>query len=457
MGTEATGKDLRRGKGHSGWRFPEELRIAGLYVLFAVLWILLSDRVVHAIAGNLSQESRLQTIKGIAFVVITAAWLLWLLRRAFKLRDSAIAQANSACERFELVARASNDAIYDWDLITNRIWWSDGFQNLFGYVMSELEPTIESWTNRVHPEDKERAVNGLHKAIESGRKYWSDEYRFRRKDGSYASLYDQGTIFHNEEGKPVRMLGGMMDITARKVAEEQLDLSRRQMRALSARLESLREEERTRISREVHDELGQLLTGLKMDVRWAEKRISEIDGHMPQLHPILDKLVEASELADQTIECVQKISEELRPGVLDNLGLATAIKHEAKRFQDRSGIACRTKLPEVFPDLKEKVATAMFRIFQETLTNIARHAKATEVDIELTQDKEHIVLEVRDNGQGISAENLANPRSLGLLGMKERATLLGGEIVFERATPQGTQVTLRIPELANDTSFWELV
>jgi two-component system sensor histidine kinase UhpB len=379
------------------------------------------------------------------------------LRRAFRLRDSAISRARAACERFELVARASNDAIYDWDLITNRIWWSDGFQNLFGYTMSELEPTIESWTNRVHPEDKERAIDGLHKAIESGRKFWSDEYRFRRKDGSYAYLHDQGTIFHNEEGKPVRMLGGMMDITARKVAEEQLDLSRRQMRALSARLESMREEERTRISREVHDELGQLLTGLKMEVRWAEKRISEIDGHMPQLHPILDKLVEASELADQTIECVQKIGEELRPGVLDNLGLAAAIKHEAKRFQDRSAIACHTKLPEVFPDLKEKVATAMFRIFQETLTNVARHAEATAVHIELRQDQEHIVLEVRDNGKGISAENLANPRSLGLLGMKERAALLGGEIVFERATPQGTQVTLRIPEQANDTSFWELV
>jgi two-component system, NarL family, sensor histidine kinase UhpB len=456
MGTNATGDGLKRGKGHD-WRFPAELRVAASYVLFAGLWVLLSDRLVQMVAGSLAHESRLQTIKGIGFVVITAGWLFLLLQGAFKQRDSAIARARAACERFELVARASNDAIYDWDLVTNRIWWSDGFQNLFGWDTSELEPTIESWTNRVHPEDKQRAVDGLHKAIESGRKFWSDEYRFRRKDGSYAFLYDQGTIFFNAQGKPVRMLGGMTDITARKVAEEQLDLSRRQMRALSARLESMREEERTRISREVHDELGQLLTGLKMDVRWAEKRISEMDGQAPQLHPILDKLVEASDLADQTIECVQKIGEELRPGVLDTLGLATAIKHEAIRFQERSGIVCHTKLPEVLPDLKDNVATAMFRIFQETLTNIVRHSQASEVSIALSQKDEHIVLEVRDNGKGISPENLANPRSLGLLGMKERATLLGGEILFERTVPEGTLVRLRIPELANDTSFWELV
>ena len=436
---------------------PGEIFVVIYYLLFSAFWVLLSDRVVLLVAKDPAHEARLQTTKGLAFITATAVLLYWLLYRSFRKRERAVSLAHDACERFELVARASNDAIWDWDLATNEIWWSEGFKELFGYAREELEPTIESWTKRLHPDDLDRAVAGLHGVIESGGHLWYDEYRFRRKDGKYAYVYDRGFVIHNGKGKPVRMVGGMTDVTAKKEAEEQVELSRRQMRALSARLESLREEERTRISREIHDELGQMLTGLKMDLRWVENRLAKLDGAVADLNPVVDKVVGASELADQTLNRVQNIAAELRPGVLDNLGLAMAIKYEAKRFEDRTGIRCKVNLPESPPDMKAEVETAIFRILQEALTNVTRHSQATEAQIDFCLQGDDVFLELRDNGKGISADALANPRSIGLVGMRERALLLGGEIKFESLSSGGTLVTLRIPECANDTKFWELV
>ena len=442
-----------------GWRaaIPGEARIALYFLLFAVLWIFFSDRVVQWVTGDVIQSARLQTAKGLLFMGVVAGWLYFVLRRSFKKRERAVALACKASERFELVARASNDAIWDWNLVTNEIWWSEGFHYLFGYPIHELEPTIESWTKRLHPEDRERAIADIHKVIDSGGATWSDEYRFCCKDGSYVDVYDQGFVIHNSEGKPVRMVGGMMDVTARKRAERQVELSRRQMRALSARQGTFREEERTRLAREIHDQLSQMLTGLKMDLRWTEKRFAELNGSQPQFQPIRDKLAEASELADQTIECVQNIAADLRPSVLDHLGLPMAIKFEAERFHKRTGITVTLRLIENVPELKSEVAVAMFRIFQESLTNVARHSGATELGIHLSREGDNFVLIVKDNGKGISPEALKNPRSLGLLGMKERASLLDGEVRFEMPPGGGTLVMLEVPKEANDTKFWELV
>ena len=433
---------------------PAEVRIALIFLLAAALWIFLSDEVVAWVAGDLSQSTRLQTIKGFFFVTVMGAWLYWMLRKAFQKRDHALALAAKTAERFELVARASNDAIWDWNLITNEIWWSEGFHDLFGYRTQELEPTIESWTRRLHPDDRERAIEKIHKVIDSGGEDWSDEYRFRCKDGSYADVYDQGFVVHDAAGKPVRMVGGMMDVTPRKRAEAQLDLSRRQMRALSARQETMRERERTRIAREIHDQLGQMLTALKMDLRWVEKQLKDRNG---ELMPVRDKLADATDLADQTIECVQNIAADLRPSVLDHLGLPTALRFETERFHKRAGLDVTLHSVEEVPELKPEVAGAMFRIFQEALTNVVRHSEATAIDIRLSQKDKDLILEVKDNGKGISPEALANPRSLGLLGMKERASLLGGEVMLQPAAAGGTVVTLRVPKAANDTKFWELV
>jgi two-component system sensor histidine kinase UhpB len=433
-----------------------EILLVLLYLVFAGLWVMFSDQAIEWLASGAKNLPWIQALKGLVFIGPTALLLHVLLRRSFRQLETAVDVARNASERFELVARASNDAIWDWNLITDELWWSEGFQNLFGYPKHELEPDIKSWTTRLHEEDRERTLAGIHKVIESGETTWSDEYRFRRRDGTFAIVYDRGFVIHDGNGKPIRMVGGMMDVTARKQAEEQLELSRRQMRALTARLESLREEERTRISREIHDELGQMLTGLKMDLRWAEKKLSNME-EQTELNPILDKIVDASELTDQTINCVQRIAMELRPGVLDHLGLPTAIKYEAKRFEDRSGVNCNIYLSDLSIELKPNVSTIIFRILQEALTNAARHAHATKVDIDLYEQAGEIVLQIRDDGKGISTDDVDSPRSLGLVGMKERASLLQGSITFQRAPTGGTMVTLKVPRSANDTSFWDLV
>jgi signal transduction histidine kinase len=244
----------------------------------------------------------------------------------------------------------------------------------------------------------------------------------------------------------------MSDVTARRQAEQKLAQSHRQLRALSARLECMREEERTRIAREIHDELGQLLTGLKMDLRWIENRLSGQDAPA-SLNRVLDKVVEATELVDATISSVQKIAADLRPGALDTLGLAAAIQHEATRFQGRTGIAARVHVPEPPPLVPGPAATAVFRILQEALTNVARHAGGTEVTIDLREEGERVVLQVRDNGRGLRPVELEHPKSLGLLGMRERAMLLGGEMDFASGPGGGTVVTLRLPRAAPEHSL----
>jgi PAS domain S-box-containing protein len=234
------------------------------------------------------------------------------------------------------------------------------------------------------------------------------------------------------------------DITARKRSEWLGLIYRDQLRALSARIETMREAERTRISREIHDELGQMLTGIKMDLRWVEHRLDEF-GEDRRVNPILDKLVVTAELADATIKVVQRIAAELRPGILDKLGLPTALQYEAARFEERTGIACRLVVPGDALPLRPEVATAFFRIFEETLTNVTRHAKATAVEVELQPVADDWRLEIRDNGQGMAGVDLQNPKSLGLLGMQERASLLGGGVSFAPRPGGGTVVTVRIP------------
>ena len=225
----------------------------------------------------------------------------------------------------------------------------------------------------------------------------------------------------------------------RRRAEEQLRRSHEQLRALTSYLQYVREEERTRISREVHDELGQALTGLKMDLSW-------LAGHLPRHdRALLHKIKTMMSGIDATIHTVRRISTELRPGILDSLGLVAAIEWQASEFQTRTGICCNvtTTVSETLWD--QDFTTAFFRIFQETLTNIIRHAKATLVEVKLAVEGDRLVLTVADNGRGITEDEMVNTRSIGLIGMRERAALVGGEISFQGAPGRGTTVTVRIP------------
>jgi len=228
--------------------------------------------------------------------------------------------------------------------------------------------------------------------------------------------------------------------SAHRRAEEQLRESHEQLRALSVYLQSVREEERTRIAREVHDELGQALTGCKLDLSW-------IAGRLPRdQKELVEKTRALSAHIDSTIQMVRRIATELRPGILDHLGLAAALEWQANEFQTRTGIQCDVHSSLNEPELSPDLNTTFFRIFQETLTNVIRHAGATRVAVELREQDGSVVLEVRDNGRGISRAEITNTKSMGLLGMRERAALLGGEFKIGRvARSEGTRVTVSIP------------
>jgi PAS domain S-box-containing protein len=227
------------------------------------------------------------------------------------------------------------------------------------------------------------------------------------------------------------------DLSEMKRAEQELRASSEQLRNLAAHLLSVREEERSRISREVHDELGQSLTAVKMDLAWLAGRLPGKNGQM------LKRIRSTRQLADSIIQSIRRISTELRPAVLD-LGLAAAVEWQVQEFEARSGIQCKVRLltREV---VASNASTAMFRIFQETLTNVARHAKATRAEVVLQKQRDRLVLLIHDNGRGFDQADPSLSNSLGLLGMRERAAILGGRVNISSAPGKGTTVTAWIP------------
>ncbi len=222
-----------------------------------------------------------------------------------------------------------------------------------------------------------------------------------------------------------------------------IELAREKFHKLSTRLQGLREEERTRIAREIHDELGQLLTGIKMELRLAENRLS--DNGERAVNQTIDKRVENAELVDDTIASVQRISAGLRPSTLDHLGLGTALLDEAGQFTQRTGIPCAIVVEDLPESLPSEISTTAFRIFQESLTNIARHAEAHRIDSRVSCDRNLLRLMIHDDGKGIDPAAADDPKSLGLIGMLERAEHVGGEVVFLRHPDKGTDVILTVP------------
>lgn len=313
---------------------------------------------------------------------------------------------------------------------------------LYDYGLGEQE-LIGRSHYEVFPEMPER-WKAIHLRCLAGAVEKSDEDSFRRAGGSLNWVRWELRPWHEATGE----IGGIIlfseVITERKRAEELIKESNERLRALSARLQVVREEEGTRIAREIHDELGGALTGLKWDLERIERTLSETaDGSA--LLPAREKIGVMTRAIDETINVVRRISSELRPGVLDDLGLVAAIEWQAEQFQERTGIACKCEPhPEDAP-LSKARSSAVFRILQEILTNVLRHAEATSVRISMTEDDGQFVLEVEDDGKGITEAEESGPRSLGLLGMRERAQLVGGEVEVGGTPGRGTKVTVRVP------------
>jgi len=229
----------------------------------------------------------------------------------------------------------------------------------------------------------------------------------------------------------------------RKRAEEQIKATSEQLRALMTSLSSAREEEGIRIAREIHDELGAALTSLRWDLEEMERINAERNPEpVSALHT---KIRGMFALIDSTIDVVRRISSELRPSILDDLGLASAVEWQTQQFQKRTGIQCRCECVVDSLNLNAELSTAVFRIFQEALTNVLRHAQATRIDVTIEEEAGDLLLTIRDNGRGIQHSEKTSTSALGLLGMRERANLIGGRIEIVGVDGKGTTVTLRVP------------
>ena len=341
-------------------------------------------------------------------------------------------------KKFRLLFNSINDAVFVIQLSSSKTYGdfvevNDVALNQLGYSKEEFLKLSPSAI--IQP----KFIDEFNKAMEKLKteKHVIYELVHKAKDRKLYTVEVNSHLFEYE-GKPT-VLSIARDITERKQSEEKLKKTSSVLRNLASHLQSIREEERSLIAREIHDDLGQTLTVLKINVSLLSNKLRK---DQKQLKEKVDNTIK---LIDDAVERVQRITAKLRPGILDELGIIPAIEWQAQEFQNLTGIKCMLSLPEDEIKLDAEKSTAVFRIFQEALTNVMRHSRAKSVLISLQTDKDNLFLKVKDNGIGINSEQLKDFKSLGIIGMKERALILGGEVTIDGITGKGTEVVVEMP------------
>ncbi|WP_165759082.1 PAS domain-containing sensor histidine kinase [Niastella yeongjuensis] len=316
---------------------------------------------------------------------------------------------------------------------------NNAFTETFGYTRDDI-PTRKDWLSKAYPDENYRNMVLAARELLAQRPELKArttlicQFEVTCKDGSKKHIE-----FSASSGEK-NLYVVANDITGKVKAEQELKESHRQLRELSSYLENIREEERKHISREIHDELGQQLTLLKIDLMQMSKKLK------PEEQEMIEKMKQADQLLAETMRSVRKIATQLRPSILDNLGLVSALEWQSREFEKNFGIRCVFESLLFEPQFSTKQSNALFRIYQEALTNIARHACATRVDAVLSQEANRIVLEIRDNGRGFN-NDMTSKKTLGLKGMEERALMIDGDFRIESKPGEGTYIQISIPIL----------
>ena len=336
------------------------------------------------------------------------------------------------------IVESSDDAIFGISCEGVIQSWNRGAEKLYGYTAAEM---IGAPVSLLAPRNHLGEIARLRDQLNCGDDVQRYETVRVRKDGSQVDVLTTLSTIKGAGGRVIAASIIAHDITKRRRAQQELERSLEQLRALGARLQNVREEERKLLAREIHDQLGQALTAIKIDLfAWVSRT-----GGDPQNPP--NEASALLRLVDETIKRVRRIATELRPGILDDLGLVAAIEWAGEDFEARTGIKCRLDLPRENIAISPEQATAIFRILQESLTNVVRHAAASEVKIRLGEKEKELILLVQDNGKGMRMDKLSRTRSLGILGMHERALVFGGEVIIKAAPGKGTTVRVRIPQV----------
>lgn len=320
---------------------------------------------------------------------------------------------------------------WEMDIAKGTLAWSDEVYRIFGLSPQACAVNYETVLRYVHRQDRGLVESAVKEALQA-RKPFRLDHRILLDDGTERVVHEEAEIIYDADGRPIKMIGTVQDITERKQAEDAL-------RELSSHLQTVREEERARIAREIHDELGGTLAAIKFDLSLPMRQEDKDFSGASQRNPEIIRLVDAA------IVSLRRIMADLRPSVLDDLGLWAALEWLAGEFQARMGIATTFRIKGEEMAIEPNRATALFRIVQEALNNVAKHAQATRVTITATTGDTEVSIRIRDNGCGMTREARRKPKSFGIVGMTERAQAFNGTIKIHSRLHAGTSIIIRLP------------
>jgi PAS domain S-box-containing protein len=345
-------------------------------------------------------------------------------------------------ERLQLAFAGAQEGIWDWDLETNAVVYSSRWKQMLGYGDDEIEPHISAWERLVHPEDRKTA-DAAHAAVSRGQPTYEAEFRLRHKDGHYVHVLSRGFPVRRDAGGPVvRIVGTHFDLTQRHQRE-----SERARTELLARMVFVQEDERRRIARDMHDQFGEHLTALSMEIA----SLKDLCGTRTDLAARALTLDAIAERLDQDVE---QLVWRLRPTALDDLGLRAALTNYVQEWSGRHGVAAEVHTSGLLDDrLASEVETALYRIAQEALNNVAKHARAQRVEVLLERRPDCVLLIIEDDGVGFDVAKAAGGRhGFGLAGMQERAALVGANLEIETTPGQGTTILVRMAMAAGNAA-----
>jgi signal transduction histidine kinase len=415
---------------HSAARFVDDYRS------------LLDDRLMeetHKELGSLAVAFAI-------FIVSVAVWLVLMTR--LRRREQALVievaereKAEASLQRREAVLSQAQEIAhlgsFDRDPSTGEERWSAEFYRILGYAPAAFPPSQQLFFERVHRDDLARLRRVAEAAATSTAGY-EVEVRIVRPSGEERSVSLRAKLERDADGVVVRTVGTLYDSTEQKQIEARLDQSRQQLRSLAAHLLAVREQERAAVAKDIHDDVGQIVAAVRMDLAAVQRKLGP--GH----HQQQEHIEHIIGLLGQVVETVQRVMSELRPPVLDGVGLAAAIEWQLGQFQKRTGILCELVSDVEGKELSPDGNLALFRVLQEALNNVAQHAEASTVEVRLACVQDWLELEITDNGVGISETDLQDQQSFGILGMRERVQVVGGELQI-RALESGTKVQVRAP------------